>query len=72
MIKAKATMADGRPFYVIGLSDGNLQRLRENKPIFFDMAEVGSSGKMCIFWGETEAAMMEELKEFLPETPKGD
>jgi len=57
MLKAKATMADGRPFYVIGLSEGNLRRLREGKPILFDMCEIGGIGQMAIFWGETEAEM---------------
>ena len=71
MIKARATLADGRPLYALGLSDGNLQRLREGKPIFFDMADMGSTGKMLIFWGATEAEMYEWFKDHLPETTPG-
>jgi hypothetical protein len=40
MLKAKATLTDGRPLYVMGLSSGKLQLLRKGKPIFFDAAIV--------------------------------
>lgn len=72
MLKAKATLHDGRPLYMIGLSEGNLERLRQRRPIWFDMSEIGGSGQMLIFWGPTEESMAEELAPFIPEQPRGD
>lgn len=72
MLKAKATMADGRPFYVIGLSTGNLERLKQGRPILFRMEEMGGVGQMAIFWGETEAEMAKLFEGMEPPTPRGD
>lgn len=72
MLKAKATLADGRPLYVLGLSELNLQRLREGKPIFFDMCEIGGTGQMVIFWGETEVEMAKLFEGMEPPRPRGD
>jgi hypothetical protein len=64
MIKAKANGING-PLYIFGLSDGNIERLREGKPIVFDMSSVGGRAgeTVCIMWGKTEADMKAELAE---------
>lgn len=43
---------------VLGLSDGNLQRLREDKPIG---AELGLPHDIVICWGETESKIADKL-----------
>jgi hypothetical protein len=49
---------------ILGLSDGNLGELRKGKPIIFNMAELGypELGDLCIMWGKTEEAIVQELK----------
>lgn len=57
MIKAKATLHDGRPLYVFGLSAVNLAKLREGLPIHIDLDSIGGSGEVYIMFGETEDAL---------------
>ena len=61
MIKLGATNKDGGKILFLGLSEGNLMLLRRGRPIKIIGSEVGCSHDICIFWGETEAAMVEEL-----------
>lgn len=56
MIKARAGNT-----VIFGLSRLNLERLQEGKPIMFDGAEVGLEGRICITFGETEQAILDEL-----------
>lgn len=54
---------------LFGLSELNLQRLREGKPIAVDLAELGMQGRLVIFYGKTEAAMRAELADLIgPDT----
>jgi hypothetical protein len=54
---------------MLGLSDGNLKRLREGKPIHIHGAEWGKSFDLVIFWGETEAAMAKMVEPYIgPDT----
>lgn len=62
MIKARGTDADGRPLLVLGLSHGNLDRLRAGEPIKFDGALYGYPGTILIFSGKDEVAMGESLQ----------
>jgi hypothetical protein len=63
MIKFAATTKDGTTLITLGLSEGNLENLRENKPILVDLGLLGVPGvQVMIMWGETEQAMMDELK----------
>lgn len=58
MIKARAGNV-----VIFGLSRMNLERLQEGKPISFDGGEVGLDGaRIVIMFGETEAAIAEELE----------
>jgi len=65
MIKALAHDDDGKPMYIVGLSEHNLRLLRDGKPIAFDMAQMGGEGRMLIFYGVTEEAMARELKKHM-------
>ena len=71
MIKAAALDKRGRPIVIVGLSVGNMVKLREGKPIEMDLADFGIEGTLVIMGGETEAAIMAELEALLgpPEGP---
>lgn len=69
MIKAVATDKDGVKLFVFGLSDGNIERLREGKPILVELAPLGGEGRVAIFWGETEEAMAADILKTFPGTP---
>ena len=51
MIRAK--LGGEPPLYVIGLSEMNIVRLREGKPIMFKLSELGMDlpGQMLVIWG---------------------
>lgn len=73
MIKAKLKGKDG-PIIVLGLSHENLRRLKDRKPILFDLSELGiqPSVPVMIFTGKDEDAMRAELAEWFEmpgETP---
>jgi len=61
MIKAKGTI-NGTPIYLMGLSEQNIQLLKEGKPILFDGSEIGISGNVVIMYGETELHIQDELE----------
>lgn len=64
MIKARAGEV-----VIFGLSERNLELLRKGMPIKINMTELGLTGTILIFYGKTEEAMYEELKELVgPET----
>lgn len=48
--------------YVFGLSEGNIVRLRQGKPIAIDLEPLGGSGQVMIMWGQTEEAIVAELQ----------
>lgn len=56
MVKAK--IGD---LYVLGLSHENISRLMEDKPILFDLSEIGLEGKMSIMYGVTENDIKKRL-----------
>lgn len=58
MIQFSGTGDDGKRFVGIGLSDGNLRRLRDGEPAVVDMEAHGFPGsKVVIFYGRTEEEM---------------
>ena len=65
MIKFKADNLIG-----LGLSECNLKKLKEGKPITVNMSEMGFPDmKIMIFYGETEEKMQQDLAKFItPET----
>ncbi len=68
MIKFQATNPEnGRKILGLGLSHGNLDRLKEGKPIHFNAEEMGLSDlrvhEVLIYVGETEESMRRDLAE---------
>lgn len=66
MIKAKGDGPRGKVL-ILGLSHGNLDRLREGQPIKFDGHNYGFEGEVIIFAGETEATMARLLMDGNPD-----
>lgn len=71
MIKFTAGKEDGATLIGLGLSEGNLAKLKEGKPIVVWIQEMIPDCKMevLIFYGATEQAMYEELKPMLKNVP---
>jgi hypothetical protein len=84
MVKAMARLSDGRVLLVLGISDGNIARLKKGEPIYFDAAAVKLnphellSAAVTLFYGKDEAELGRTLKTLIgPETevitvPRGD
>lgn len=62
MIKAKATLKDGRPLIVLGLSKMNLKKLKEGYPIKFNLNEIDLEGEVLIFCGKTEQHILRDFE----------
>lgn len=59
MVKATATMPDGRAVIVMGISEDNVKRLKDGQPIYFDPAALkiapGTAvGAITLFYGRTD------------------
>lgn len=62
MIKAAATDKEtGDPVIILGLSAENIRRLQDDQPIRVDLSEMGLTGQVVIFAGETEEAMTKTM-----------
>lgn len=72
MIKMRATLQDGGQLILLGLSDKNLELLREKKPILVTAQELGlaMNVKIALAWGETEETLMAEIKEAFGEVER--
>jgi hypothetical protein len=73
MITARATGEDGREIIVLGITKGNIERLQQGQPI--DVRAESHPGfpeklVICIFYGEDERALTEQLKPLLGEETK--
>lgn len=63
MIKLRLRRESGEPLVVLGLSEHNLDRLRQGLPIVFPLTEIGCGvGELMLMAGETEATIMRELE----------
>jgi hypothetical protein len=63
MIKARMHGPDGKSLLLLGLSEGNVQRLKQGHPILVLGEDIGTPGSdYCILWGETEIDIIRELK----------
>jgi hypothetical protein len=69
MIQARAQMPDGRIMLLFGLSQGNLDRLKQNKPIYIqtpgllNLQPGEAIGAITILYGETEGDIAQMLTE---------
>lgn len=62
MVKARIDGDDGEPVYLLGLSSGNLMRLREGKPLLVNLSQFGGPNvKVAVCWGETEEDIVRDL-----------
>lgn len=62
MIKATARGKDGRQLVLLGLSDANVARAREGKPVHVLAEEIGLANfDLYIIVGKDEATMQESL-----------
>ena len=60
----KYTMHSNNALIVgLGLSEANIQKLRENKPILVKLQELGITApiEILIHWGETEHALAKDV-----------
>lgn len=64
MLKAFFKNERGELAIILGLSAGNVRLLREAQPIVISLAEIGvpQGGQLLIMFGETEQAILAELK----------
>lgn len=61
--------AGDRRVLVLGLSDGNIGRLRKDQPIHIFGAELGLQHDIVICWGETEGVIAEKLGLAITDAP---
>lgn len=65
MIKFQGTGQKGLPVVGFGLSEVNIQKLKEGMPILIDAQDtqelLGVQAQIVIFYGKTEESMQEEL-----------
>lgn len=65
MVKVKIIKAvDGQQANVVilGLEEGNIELLKQGKPIPVDLAELGLSGQILITYGKTKADIFKDLQ----------
>jgi len=71
MIKFTANRPDGKILIGLGLSDENIKRLREGKPMLVNLADLGITlnAEIFIFTGKDEQSMKKDLsKHIRPDT----
>ena len=59
MLKACARLGDGRILVVLGITDANVDQLKQGDPIYFDTAQLrfqpgDTVGAITVFYGATE------------------
>ena len=64
MIKATGGQGDNK-VVILGLSEENCRRMRQDKPIHVFGAEIGIPFDIVIFWGETEAHLAQQMQPFV-------
>lgn len=62
MLKAVAHSDAGETLVILGLSEMNVQKLKEGHPIAVEMEELGFTGKLAIVYGETEDSLAEQFR----------
>lgn len=63
MIKARGGQENGRQYLLIGLEDGNIERLKNKQPIFFPLDELGIEGfDVLITYGKDQAEIVSDIQ----------
>jgi hypothetical protein len=63
MILAHTTSRGGIPLLVIGLTNKNIEELKKGRPVFKGPEDTHLPMSFTIIWGETEDAILEDLKQ---------
>lgn len=65
MIKFKVELKNGGWMFGFGITDENIERLKENKPIRVEMSSLGedTNDVVVILYGKTEGAIFEAMVE---------
>jgi hypothetical protein len=72
VIKAQTRQDNGRSLVLLGLVEGNVERLEAGQPIKFSGEQVGIEGvDLAILYGDTEEVIIEELEKAGVELPEG-
>ena len=61
MLRASARDSAGRRTIICGLEPGNIERLQQGKPIYFNAKELGVDCDICIFLGDSPEDMARQL-----------
>lgn len=65
MIKFKVTGERGEIHLGFGITERNVELLKQGKPISIDLNEMGINASVMIMYGETEADLLKTLKPFI-------
>lgn len=60
---------NGRKLLGLGISQGNVDKLKEGKPILVEGEKLGLPFDVFLFYGETEATMVQSLRDAGVELP---
>lgn len=60
-----------RQLFICGLEPGNIDRLQQGKPIYFNAKELGVDCNICIFLGESPEEMARQLGCEVMDIPTG-
>jgi len=72
IIKAFGVVGPNGPVTVIGLTDGNIARLRSNTPIRLDLSDLGAgmTGVVILTWGTLASDAVAAIRAQIDLTPK--
>lgn len=71
MIKFKIDDNVKKPVYGLGISEGNVEYLKQGRPIAVDLAKMGGPDiEVFIFYGETEEEMTKQLMPYISKETK--
>lgn len=74
MIRASIKGENGKPdIMIIGLTSANLDRMKDDKPVFLRAESVNLTGpSVCIFYGDSPAEVLRSMKDFGLDLPDAE
>lgn len=64
MIKFTSPKANGETLIGLGLEEGNIERLKDGKPILFNLSELGFEGmEVMIMYGKDQEDIKMQLRQ---------
>lgn len=61
MFIAGGTHRGGERRFIIGLCEEDISRMKQGSPVEVDGLSIGMPGKLVVFYGATEASIIEEF-----------